>query len=83
MRKIQNFVNDKRKARRNRTAPTNDPGWGGNLIIGNSKCNKRLHPTSDILNTFRLRTQSSSCLSILNPLNRPLIERNSHYFPVH
>ena len=76
MRKIHNFVNDNRKARRNRTAPTNDPRWGGHFIIGNSKCNKRLHPTSDILNTFRLRTQSSSCLYILNPLTRPLIEGN-------
>ena len=76
MRKIQNFVNEPRKARRNRTAPTNDPGWGGHFVIGNSKCNKRLHPSNNILHTFRLRTQVSSCLSVLNPITRPLFERN-------
>ena len=55
MRNIQNFVNGPRKARINRPGPTNDPDWGGHCVIGNSKCNKKLHPTKDILHTFGLR----------------------------
>ena len=40
MRIIQIRLNNLRKARRYKTAPSTDPGWDGQLVIGNSKKSK-------------------------------------------
>ena len=76
MRSIQNFVSDIKKVKRNRTSPSKDPGWGGSHIFGNSKCVKKVQPSTDILHTFRLKSYSYSSLSICNPNVSPLINRN-------